>query len=306
MMVDAKGGRRAGVLVAALLLLTALPIPSHAEVMDRNGAATQWAQMILKEQGFYQGRPTSKLDDQTVAGLRQYQKKYGLPVTGKLDDATADHMRDHRPVDKTVANLADPQSRAHLAQPILPEREAQPKAAMGSASVQQSGAEQGSAVLGFSHPGAGVNTGAGANAGAAPAAPAISGPVAGKIQADDGEAAPSQDAPQAAQRAAVEMPAADMNGGQGDGFNPAAAPDWVRAALLGALAVLLLVMAGVWWWSGRPPARTVQAPTPVRAPRDGIRREPSLGDDAPLSMGDGRLEPRFQDRASAARSRGRG
>lgn len=312
---------RAGVLALALAAAPVLLAGSaRAEVADAHGAATQWAQMILKEKGLYQGRPTSRLDEQTIAGLRQYQKNQGLPVTGRLDDATVEDMMKGRPVDKTVTNLADPQARARNAQPKLREEDAKPRAAQGTAGVQQAGPGQDSTVLGFSRSGAPATTDAapsvsapasGAGPSAAPSAASRSGGAVSTEPPRPGRAVPSggtadddggASSPHAADRAAVEAvaePAADSP----LPFDPAAAPSWVRFGLMGFVGLLFVFMAGMWWWSGRRPRHPKVAPG--RAGRDPLRREPSLGRGA-LRTVDGRLEPHFEDQAPTAASRQRG
>jgi peptidoglycan hydrolase-like protein with peptidoglycan-binding domain len=50
------------------------------------------AQMILKQRGFYAGEQTGKLDDDTRAGLKQYQQAENLKVTGTLNKITLEKM----------------------------------------------------------------------------------------------------------------------------------------------------------------------------------------------------------------------
>jgi peptidoglycan hydrolase-like protein with peptidoglycan-binding domain len=50
------------------------------------------AQAILKQRSFYAGEQTGKLDDDTRAGLKQYQKAEGLKVTGTLNKVTLEKM----------------------------------------------------------------------------------------------------------------------------------------------------------------------------------------------------------------------
>jgi peptidoglycan hydrolase-like protein with peptidoglycan-binding domain len=50
------------------------------------------AQAILKQRGFYAGEQTGKLDDDTRAGLKLYQKAEGLKVTGTLNKITLEKM----------------------------------------------------------------------------------------------------------------------------------------------------------------------------------------------------------------------
>ena len=50
------------------------------------------AQAILKQRGFYAGEQTGKLDDDTRAGLKQYQKAENIKVTGTLNKLTLEKM----------------------------------------------------------------------------------------------------------------------------------------------------------------------------------------------------------------------
>ena len=50
------------------------------------------AQTILKTRGFYSGDATSKLDDATREGLRDYQKAEGLKITGTMNKLTLEKM----------------------------------------------------------------------------------------------------------------------------------------------------------------------------------------------------------------------
>jgi peptidoglycan hydrolase-like protein with peptidoglycan-binding domain len=50
------------------------------------------AQAILKQRGFYAGEQTGKLDDDTRAGLKLYQKAENIKVTGTLNKITLEKM----------------------------------------------------------------------------------------------------------------------------------------------------------------------------------------------------------------------
>ena len=52
----------------------------------------QQAQKILKDRGFYGGEQTGKLDDDTRAGLKQYQAAENIKVTGTLNKVTLEKM----------------------------------------------------------------------------------------------------------------------------------------------------------------------------------------------------------------------
>ncbi|MEA1651366.1 peptidoglycan-binding protein [Nitrospirillum sp. BR 11164] len=275
--------------IAAVMLTTAGAGPALAAPADTTGepnsATIQWAQNILKEKELYEGRASSRMDPPTVAALRQYQKAEGLKVTGKLDQDTIARMMEGRPVDKTVGNLADPTSRAKASQPRLKEEDVQPKAARSAVGVERGGQAQESTVLSVSrNPGA--STPAGAPADLPP--PSVTQRPGGAVS--NGQPAPGQDAAgtTGAGRIAVET--------QSTGDTPEqapteiTAPDWARNALLGFVAALLALMAGIWWWSGRRPSRKA----PKRGRAGEVRREPSLGGED-TRLPDGRVMPRLDD-----------
>jgi peptidoglycan hydrolase-like protein with peptidoglycan-binding domain len=61
-------------------------------VFRANKDQIKQAQAILKQRSFYAGEQTGKLDDDTRAGLKQYQKAEGLKVTGTLNKVTLEKM----------------------------------------------------------------------------------------------------------------------------------------------------------------------------------------------------------------------
>lgn len=61
-------------------------------VFRANKDQIKQAQAILKQRGFYTGEQTGKLDDDTRAGLKLYQKAEGLKVTGTLNKVTLEKM----------------------------------------------------------------------------------------------------------------------------------------------------------------------------------------------------------------------
>lgn len=50
---------------------------------------TQAVQQTLKDQGFYYGEVTGKVNDATTAAIRRYQIRNGLKITGEVDKETA-------------------------------------------------------------------------------------------------------------------------------------------------------------------------------------------------------------------------
>lgn len=273
--------------VAALLAMALLAghlgfsSPALAEE-EPNGATIQWAQQILDDQGFYQGRAHGRLDSATVAAVTAYQRKNGLKATGKLDRATVARLMEGREPPKGVGNLADPNSRARSSGPMLREQDVKPQAAPAAAGVERGeGGEQsilpapGAAPVPVPAPArSSVPQVAG---GAATPAPAASPAARADQAAGTGQ-------PTAAPREAVTVDgtAADDGGFDIEEFVPM---NVVRYGLLGLVGALVLGLAFAFWNSGRRrgPARKAAgtkprraAPPPAAVPE---RRPPSLGKD---------------------------
>lgn len=258
--------RRLMGMIGAVLLLSA---PAAYGADEPTGAAIQWAQQILEEQGLYRGRAHGRLDAATVTALTAFQRKQGLTVTGKLDQPTIDRLLEGRPVQKTVGNLADPASRARSSGPMLREQDVRPDAAPAAPGVERGeGGESSSLVAG------------------APARPPAQGGVVGPQTAALPPLPKPMDAggaPMTASREKVEI--------EGQSPDEAAARfgglpmDVIRLALLGGVALLALGMAIVYWSSGRrgrpAPRRGSAMAGTRRDPRvaqgaSGLRAEPGL------------------------------
>src|SRR5260370_38162493 len=54
---------------------------------------TRTIQQRLKDQGFYYGEVDGQGGDETSAAIRRYQIRYGLRVTGQLNDETLRSLR---------------------------------------------------------------------------------------------------------------------------------------------------------------------------------------------------------------------
>lgn len=286
--------------VLALSLLSAAPAVL-AQDNQPNGATIQWAQQILDQQGFYQGRASGKMDSATAAAIAAYQKKNGLKATGRLDQSTVDSMMRGRPERTGIGNLADPTSRAKASQPVnLREADVKPSAAPTAAAVDRGQGTE-STVLGVSRGGADLPAARTTMPAASPSAPAqatmggTTAPAATPPASMDGTTASD---PAAAPRSAVETEVTH-EGPEGEGgFDPASLPDWVRYGLLGGIGALLVGMLGFWWGSGRrqvKPAPKAKAaarrPAPPPPPAGPARREPTLGGNPPGPGG--RREPVF-------------
>jgi peptidoglycan hydrolase-like protein with peptidoglycan-binding domain len=264
------GAAAAAVAVASCLWLSAVPARAADEV---NGATIQWAQTILEEKGFYNGRATSRMDAATTAAISAFQRKSGLKASGRLDGPTIEKLKEGRTESKTVGNLADPASRARHSSPMLREEEVKPNAAPAAAGVEAAGSAEGQSLI----------TGIGSGRHSEPA-PAAAPHTALQAAGPDPAAAPPS--PVAAERAAVET-----EGGGGIDLSNLTAPEWARYGLLGFVALLVGGMGLTWWSSGRRrrPAPRRGAPPAARGAVTGDgRREPVFGGKAGP---DGRVEP---------------
>ena len=74
-------------LALGVLCLSLVPMVSAADKLDQQGIKS--AQQSLSDKGFYHGSVDGKIGPRTRAGIREYQKSESLPVTGRLDGATA-------------------------------------------------------------------------------------------------------------------------------------------------------------------------------------------------------------------------
>jgi peptidoglycan hydrolase-like protein with peptidoglycan-binding domain len=61
-------------------------------VFRANKDQVNQAQVILKAKGFFRNEATGKLDTETRAGLKEYQKAEGLKITGTLNKLTLEKM----------------------------------------------------------------------------------------------------------------------------------------------------------------------------------------------------------------------
>lgn len=286
--------------LSAVLALSLLSVTPAVLAQDNqpNGATIQWAQQVLDQQGFYQGRASGKMDSATAAAIAAYQKKNGLKATGRLDQSTIDSMMRGRPERTGVGNLADPTSRAKASQPVnLREADVKPSAAPTAAAVDRGQGTE-STVLGVSRGGADLpaaRTGIPA-ASPTPSAPATAVSTTAAPHATIGGTTASD--PAAAPRSSVETEVTHDGPEAEGGFDPARLPDWVRYGLLGAIGALLVGMLGYWWGSGRRQVKPApkagaagRSPAPPPQAAAPARREPTLGGNAPGPGG--RREPVF-------------
>ncbi|MFF0913491.1 peptidoglycan-binding domain-containing protein, partial [Brevibacillus sp. NPDC003359] len=86
-----KTGKVKKIIGAALLSVTlmfSLPHTGLAVGKGAHGPDIYVIQGMLKSLGSYSGQINGYYDDVTVRGVKHYQKKHGLPVTGNVDNRT--------------------------------------------------------------------------------------------------------------------------------------------------------------------------------------------------------------------------
>lgn len=216
-----------------------------AEAADPSKADIQWAQTVLKAEGFDPGPARGEMNDRTRAALGAFQKKNGLPASGRLDAATTAKLLAIRESASkpTMGNLAAPK----------------PAGSGGTSSGQGAAAPSGPPKV--------------------QAAPTISVQAAGEAEESFVESVG------AAPRAAVTTDDGRLAGGaspaaaaeEGWSLGSLAAPRWVHSALYAGMAVLALLAGLAWWRAGRPKA---QRPGRRAEHWDGIGRDrvaPTLG-----------------------------
>jgi peptidoglycan hydrolase-like protein with peptidoglycan-binding domain len=250
----------------SLLALLCLSGTLAARAQARNDGAdvgVRWAQRILDDEGLYQGRATGKLDPPTAAALSAYQRKRGLPVTGKLDQVTIDRMLQERPQQQSMGNLADPANRAKPSAPLLREEEIKPKAAPAAHAVERNGGQESGLIGG----------GLTAQPSTQPSTPATASVNGSRTL---------HSSPTAAPRATVA--AQEISGNDAaptdDGLSlVASVPHLIRYLVIGATLLLALTLLIGWLRSGRAPHRmpVTHSGQATAMPR---RTEPRLASDA--------------------------
>lgn len=79
-------------LIAALSIGCLLPIQSHAFGSGAHGPDVYAVQGMMKSLGFYSGTIDGKFGFQSAQGVKLFQRKYGLPVTGAVDSKTLESI----------------------------------------------------------------------------------------------------------------------------------------------------------------------------------------------------------------------
>ncbi len=100
--------------------------------LTRADSTVQEAQQELKEQGYYFGQVNGDKDADTIAAIRRFQIRSGLPITGELDEQTLGALRSGTASSSASSNTPQPERREddgtaneHSGEATPPPREAQ-------------------------------------------------------------------------------------------------------------------------------------------------------------------------------------
>ena len=100
--------------------------------LTRADSTVQEAQQELKEQGYYFGQVNGDKDADTIAAIRRFQIRSGLPITGELDEQTLRTLRSGTASSSASSNTPQPERREddgtaneHSREATPPPREAQ-------------------------------------------------------------------------------------------------------------------------------------------------------------------------------------
>ncbi len=96
--------------IAAVVLAMAV---AH---LARADSAVQEAQQELKEQGYYFGQINGEKNADTIAAIRRFQIRSGLPVTGELDEETLRTLRSGT-ASSSASTTAPPPQRPEKSEP---------------------------------------------------------------------------------------------------------------------------------------------------------------------------------------------
>jgi hypothetical protein len=288
-----RTARAALLAAAALALVPALAVPAAAQQQQQQQGAGQpaaadvaWAKEVLRALGFDAGRADAAVTPLFTRRLREYQEARGLPVTGRLDQATSRRLLAEAPQRRsantiTFGNqgvvLTPEQQRAAQAPAAPPPA---PRAAPREAVQAERSTADPAGIAVLSRGGGAAQPGAPAAAPGA-AQPPAAGP-AGSLAAAASRigAAPATDGgPAAAPPVAVEVGArADgvltREEERGETGFPPRWLGWVGAA---GLVGFFSAFGVVWWRAGVPKRPMGSLPRAGRRPpRFGVARGPAL------------------------------
>jgi peptidoglycan hydrolase-like protein with peptidoglycan-binding domain len=108
-------------------------------------STVQEAQQELKEQGYYFGQINGEKDADTVAAIRRFQIRSGLPITGELDEQTLRTLRSGTASSSGPTNTPQPQRRED--EETQPSEEATPPPREGQVARPERAPSQASANI---------------------------------------------------------------------------------------------------------------------------------------------------------------
>jgi peptidoglycan hydrolase-like protein with peptidoglycan-binding domain len=79
--------------------------------LARADSTVQEAQQELKDQGYYSGQINGEKNADTIAAIRRFQIRSGLPITGELDEQTLRTLRSGTASSAAPANTPQPERR---------------------------------------------------------------------------------------------------------------------------------------------------------------------------------------------------
>src|SRR4030095_16650737 len=91
--------------IATVILMIALAPLTRAD------STVQEAQQELKGQGYYFGQINGEKDADTIAAIRRFPIRGGLPITGELDEQTLRTLRSGTASSSAPTNTPQPQRR---------------------------------------------------------------------------------------------------------------------------------------------------------------------------------------------------
>ena len=91
-----------GKIATVILMIGLVPL-------TRADSTVQEAQQELKEQGYYFGQINGEKDADTIAAIRRFQIRSGLPITGELDEQTLRTLRSGTASSSAPTNTLQPQ-----------------------------------------------------------------------------------------------------------------------------------------------------------------------------------------------------
>jgi uncharacterized YkwD family protein len=95
-------------LIVSLCIGCLLPVQSHAFGSGAHGPDVYAVQGMMKSLGYYSGTIDGKFGIQSVQGVKLFQRRYGLPITGAVDSKTLESILWAYAAIKIPKNISQP------------------------------------------------------------------------------------------------------------------------------------------------------------------------------------------------------